>query len=179
MFSISDASVILTGPNFVLIESSCLPCDMSHPLVEIDGQDEGPEEPWERDFLREFLTETYGTVAKAAKAAGVTTDTVRRRERESLRFRQNLATSREILRDTVRYEVLRRALEPSERPVFHQGRQVGVIQEWDTKHLEWVAERLLPEEFHLPTRIESAAHDGDIKFTLELNPGKAEEPPEE
>jgi len=65
-------------------------------------------------------------------------------------------------------------LEPSERPVFHQGRQVGVIQEWDTKHLEWVAERLLPEEFHLPTRIESQG-DSEVEFKLQLNPADDKE----
>lgn len=139
---------------------------MSHPLIEVE--DEGPEQPWERKFLQSFLMETYGTVAKAAKEAGIEAEVVRRRERESPRFRQNLAQCREILRDTVRYEIIRRALEPSVRPVFHQGKQVGEIQEWDTKHLEWVAERLLPEEFHLPTRIESQG-DGEVEFKLQLS----------
>jgi len=141
---------------------------------------EDQEEPWERLFLKAFLTETYGTVSRAAERAGVSPADVRRREKESPRFRSHLATCREVLRDTVRYEILRRALEPTEKPVFHRGTIIGVIQEWDTKHLEWTAERLMPEEFHLPTRLEAGlGKDDEVNFRLELNPGTKEEESED
>lgn len=135
---------------------------MSEELVETP-------ESWERLFLEAYLGE-YGTITKAARAAGVSPKTVQARAKASPAFRARLDAARDVLKDTVRYEILRRALEPSERPVFQRGVLVGVIQEWDNKHLQWVAERMIPEEFHIPTRIEVAGEgEGTVNFKLQLS----------
>jgi len=137
--------------------------DSDHELIEAP-------EPWEKLFLEAFLSkEAYGTVAKAAGIAGVTTADINRRVKESLTFKTQVDAAREVIKGVTRYEVIRRALEPYERPVFQRGELVGYVQEWDNKHLQWVAERMMPEEFHLPTRIEFAGEtDGAINFKLDL-----------
>lgn len=124
---------------------------------------------WERHFFNAFLTK-YGTVAPAAEYAGVTLEMVERRAAESAVFRLQLELCREKLRDTIRHEVIRRALEPERTPVFSKGRVIGYVEKWDNRHLEWVAERLLPEEFHLPSRVE-AGSGGELELKLELGPG--------
>lgn len=127
-------------------------------------------EPWEREFLEAFISSAaYGTVAKAAEAAGINTTMVNNRMKASPGFKMQVDAAKELIRGMTRYEIIRRALEPNEKPVFHRGEIVGHIKEWDNKHLQWVAERMLPEEFHLPTRIEFAGdHDGAINFRLDL-----------
>lgn len=136
---------------------------------ELNALAETPE-PWEKKFLEVFVSSTaYGTVSKAAEAAGVSSRVVEHRAKTSPMFKMQLDAARELIRGMTRYEIIRRALEPSQRPVFHRGEIVGYIQEWDNKHLQWVAERMMPEEFHLPTRIEFAGdHDGAINFKLDL-----------
>lgn len=133
---------------------------------------------WERHFFNSFMT-MYGTVAPAAEYAGVTLEMVEQRLAESSVFRFQLELCREKLRDTIRHEVIRRALEPERVPIITRGKVIGYQEKWDNRHLEWVAERMLPEEFHLPSRTESG-HRGELEFKLELGPGvQAEEDSEE
>jgi hypothetical protein len=81
-----------------------------------------------------------------------------------------------MMNDALEYEAMRRAVEPNERPVFQRGEMVGVIKEYDTKHLEWLLERRMPERYHIPTRIEFAGDgEGVLNFKLELNPGGQKE----
>lgn len=130
---------------------------------------EAPE-PWEKDFLEAFLSkEAYGVVSKAAKIAGITGTDVNMRAKRSESFKLQLEAAREVIKGTVDYEVIRRAIEPYERPIYQRGMLVGYVKEWDNKHLQWVAERLSPEKYHLPTRIEFAGDsDGAINFKLSL-----------
>jgi len=139
---------------------------MTDPFNEIA---ENPE-PWEKPFLEAYISSAaYGTVAKAAEQVGVNTTIVNNRVKVSPNFKLQLDAARELIKGMTRYEIIRRALEPNEKPVFHRGEIVGYIKEWDNKHLQWVAERMMPEEFHLPTRIEFAGdHDGAINFKLDL-----------
>ncbi len=125
----------------------------------------------------------YGIVSKALKRAGV------KKERFYLRLKQDRIfaalweETQEHFKDTLRQEAIRRAIEPNIRPVYQGGIEVGTIAEWDNRHLEWVLERVLPEEFHLPTRVElTAGKDSDFVFrmgeaepALELPPGDTQE----
>lgn len=52
----------------------------------------------------------------------------------------------EKLRGIVRKENVRRALEPTNRPIFQQGELVGYEAKWDNSHLKFVSEKLLAAE---------------------------------
>lgn len=79
-----------------------------------------------------------------------------------------LARAEGMVDELLEFESLRRALEPNERPIFQRGQLVGVVKEWDTRHLEWVLERRMPEKYHLQTRVEFGASDNDVMFKLAL-----------
>lgn len=150
---------------------------MSQEKLEPFDQEDAPQ-PWEKEFLQAY-TENYGVAARAARSIGVHPRAIEMRCKQSPRFKALYEAAQQMVKDTMRYEAMRRALEPTERPVFQRGELVGVIQEWDTRHLQWMLERMIPEEFHLPTRIEfGSGGDGAVNFELklgdsppELNPG--------
>lgn len=130
---------------------------------------------WERHFFHNFLLK-YGTVGAAAETAGVSKQIVEDRIKESEVFAARMEEIKEYLKDMVRQEVFRRAVEPAEIPIYNRGILVGKRLEWDNRHLQWVAERLLPNEFHLPSRVEFQEGDGSLEFKLELGPAKPEDP---
>lgn len=131
-------------------------------------QDEGPPEEWESTFLKAF-TEEYGIEGRAARAAGVHPSAIHRRIKESPRFAMLYASAQRMVDDVLEWEALRRALEPNEKPIFSRGMLVGTVKEWDTRHLEWMLERRMPEKYHLLSRIEFGADKrGEVKFKLEL-----------
>jgi hypothetical protein len=132
-------------------------------------------EPWEKPFFEALINE-YGVLGKAYEAAGVHEKAVKARAKNSPTFKMMLEAATRMTDDVLEYEIMRRAIEPSERPVFQRGQLVGIIKEWDTKHLEWTAERRMPEKYHLPTRVEFAGDgEGVLNFKLELNPGGSSE----
>jgi hypothetical protein len=142
---------------------------MSHSEDEVNlFEDEGPPEAWEKDFL-EALVNEYAIIGKAARAAGVHPNAVESRRKASPRFSALYDAAQKMIDDALEYENVRRALEPNERPIFQRGQLVGVVQEFDTKHLEWLLERRHPEKYHIPTRIEFAGQNADaVKFRLQL-----------
>jgi hypothetical protein len=147
-------------------------------MDELEPIEDTPE-PWEKRFFEAYLND-YGVVGKAANAAGVHPNKIKARAKESPAFKLMYEAAERAVNDMLDFEVMRRALEPSERPVYQRGKLVGVIREWDNRHLEWVAERRMPQKYHLPTRVEFAGDaDGAIAFKLELNPGSQEEDREE
>lgn len=125
---------------------------------------------WERWFLNAFIAR-FGTISQAAEYAGVTETMVEARALEAPEFAANLELCRAQLRDTLRHEAIRRALEPERVPIIYRGRVVEYVEKYDNRHLEWLLERLLPEEFHLPSKIDSSGGDGETVFKLELRPG--------
>lgn len=125
-----------------------------------------PEE-WEKTFFEALLHE-HAVVGRAAEQAGVNLKAVERRRQESPRFAALLDRAERIVDDALEFESIRRALEPNERPVFQRGVLVGVVKEWDTKHLEWVLERRMPEKYHLPSRLELGTGEREVTFKLAL-----------
>lgn len=114
-----------------------------------------PQNDWARTFLQAYADpESLGTISKAAKKAGVTRQTVHNRLKDDLIFKTLYEQAQEELKDIIRKEVMRRAIEPYERPIFQRGELIGHVKEYDNRHLQWVAERLMRDEFHLPTIIE-------------------------
>ena len=137
--------------------------------------DEGPMEEWEKPFLEAYAN-NYGVIGLAAKEVGVSYKAVARRRRDSQRFDAMMRHAESIVHDTLEYEAVRRALEPNERPIFQRGALVGTVKEWDTRHLEWMLERLMPEKYHIQSRIEIGTNQNEVKFKLAL--GDSEPTPE-
>lgn len=137
---------------------------------------EGPPEEWEKPFLEAFVNE-FGIEGKAARAVGIHPNVIRNRVKNSPRFADMYDEAQRMVDDTLEYESVRRALTPSERPVYQRGQLVGVVQEWDTKHLEWLLERRIPERYHIPTLVEfgGKATDGAVKFKLALGDSEPKE----
>lgn len=124
---------------------------------------------WAITFLEAYAgPDAYGTISKAARVAGVHPKAIARRRQDDTVFAELMTQVEDEIRDLVRHEVFRRALEPTERPIFQRGEMVGTIQEYDNRHLEWLAERFMPEEFHLSTKIElsGTAGSGDFEFRM-------------
>lgn len=135
---------------------------------------------WAIPFLEAYTghnknAKAYGIISKAAKPAGVTRQAVEKRIKTDLIFKTLLEQAQEEIKDTVRHEVIRRALEPNKRPIYQRGEMVGEIQEYDNQHLRWVAERMMREEFHLPTIIELTAEGTTGAFTFHM--GENNDPP--
>jgi hypothetical protein len=124
-------------------------------------------EKWEAKFFEALLTE-HAIVGRAAKAAGVSVQVIERRRRESVRFAAMLDRAEAMIDEALEFESLRRALEPNERPIFARGQMVGVIKEWDTKHLEWVLERRMPQKYHLPSIADQGSREANVTFKLAL-----------
>lgn len=124
--------------------------------------EEGPPEEWEIVFIN-ALSDELGVVGQAARKAGVHERTVMRRREESPRFEALYQAAQAAIDDALEYESLRRALEPNERPIFQRGKLVGVVREYDTKHLEWLLERRMPERYNL-NRLDREKDIRDVVF---------------
>lgn len=135
-----------------------------------------PPDDWAHAFLDAYSgPKGYGTLSKSARAAQISVDTVARRRQNDTVFDELMTQAEDQIRDLVRHEVFRRALEPGERPVFQRGEMVTTILEYDNRHLEWLAERFLPEEFHLATKIElTAPGKGPVDFTFRMGDSEEE-----
>lgn len=138
--------------------------------------DEGGYEAyvWERTFFNGFLMR-YGTIGQAAKEAGVTEEIVELRAKAEPVFAKRIEICRKQLREDVDREILRRALEPSREPIIFRGKIIAYKEIWDSAHLRWVAERLSPSKYHLPTIVGEGQGDGELNFRLELNPKEDKE----
>lgn len=133
------------------------------------------------DWAAKFLAawpENYFAVGPTCQAAGVHPRTFHARLKHDSTFAALYDDLVDQAKDAIRSELHRRAIDGIERPVYQGGRVVGSITEYDNKHLEWLAERLMPEEYHLPLRIEFARPDeADFVFRMgesdivELPPG--------
>ncbi len=87
-------------------------------------------------------------------------------------FAAKLLEGKEILSDMLRYEAVRRAIVPVYRPIYQRGELVGHEEVRDNKHLEWMLERLDPEEFNLARKLEVSGKGGKpISFAFSMGEG--------
>lgn len=150
-------------------------------IAAIDALLNNPDD-WAHKFA-EAWPRNYFSLGTTCRAIGINIRRFQTRLRDDPIFAALHEDLANHARDTVRAELTRRALEPSERPVYHKGELVDTILEYDNRHLEWLAERLMPEEFHLPLRVEFARPDdadftfrmGEADHVLELPPGDVQD----
>lgn len=137
---------------------------------------------WARKYV-DAWPKNYFSPQRTCSAIGINHRTFNGRLKSDPIFLQLYEELRETARETVRTELMRRALEPSERPVYHKGELVNTILEYDNRHLEWLAERLMPDEYHLPLIVQFVGGDeadfvfrmGEADAPLELPPGDISE----
>ncbi len=77
--------------------------------------------------------------------------------------------ARDVLYRMLEEESWRLVFEPPQRPVYQRGELVGFEPIVQTKHVEWMLERHLPERYHLATKTELLASGGKgISFTFQM-----------
>lgn len=80
-----------------------------------------------------------------------------------------LLAARHILVDMMRHEAVRRAIVPTQRPIYQRGELLGYEEVRDNKHLEWMLERLDPDEFNLARKLEVTGEGGaPIRFAFNM-----------
>lgn len=127
---------------------------------------------WARKFF-DAWPKNYFSIGRTCDAIGIARRSPKNRCSKDPVFAALYDEMMEQARDTIRYELNRRAIEPSERPIYQGGILVDTVLEYDNRHLEWLAERLMPEEYHLPLRVEFARPD-EADFTFRM--GEADDP---
>lgn len=117
-----------------------------------------------RTFLR-VLSET-GSAAAAARAASphskgdrACASTFREERQRDPIFAQACADAEEAALGRVEEEVMRRAMTPTQRPIFSKGEVVGYTAEYDNRLLVSLARRLNPEGWADRRQVE---HTGSI-----------------
>lgn len=110
----------------------------------------------------------YGTLNASFRHAGITRQNYRTRLENDTVFALLKTEADNELRDAVRHELMNRALNGTQRPIFQRGHLVGHVREVDNRLLMWLAERLIPEEYHLATKFELTGDNapGAFKFAM-------------
>lgn len=94
-------------------------------------------------FLDSFRA--IGNISKAAIAAGVSRKTVYNWLKNSEDFRSRFEDAEEDVRDAVREEIHRRAIEGVDEPVYQRGMLVGHVRKYSDALLIKMAQARLPE----------------------------------
>ena len=95
------------------------------------------------DFLKRLRTSL--NVADAAKRAGIANSTVYRHRQTNARFRAEWDAALKAAVDEVESNVLRRAVEGVEKPVFYRGQQVGSVRSYSDTLAMFVLKAKRPE----------------------------------
>lgn len=153
---------------------------MSEASTELVLQLEQPlaDDDWAHKFFHAYLSSHgRGTISRSAKYAGVHVEAVRRRRANDAIFAALFHQADEILLEALEAESYRRAKDGTLRPIFQAGQRVGFVRDVDNRHLEWLLERLAPEKYHLPTKIEltNPAGGKDRAFTFTMGDRELEQ----
>lgn len=77
--------------------------------------------------------------------------------------------ARDVLYQMLEEEAWRLVFEPPQRPVYQRGELVGLEPMVQTKHIEWMLERHIPERYHVATKTELMGAGGTgISFKFEM-----------
>ncbi len=115
------------------------------------------------DAMVRFLVEysKIGNATKAADFAGIGKTTYKRWLTDEPRFRTLFDEARDESADHLEYEAWRRAVRGVDKPVFHQGVEVGVIKEYSDSLLMFLLRGSRPEKYR--DRVEHTVK-GEIQF---------------
>jgi len=114
-----------------------------HPPSELNNNTDAQRALAQQRFLDSFRA--IGTISKAAVAAGVSRKTVYNWLKNSEDFRSRFEDAEEDVRDAVREEIHRRAIEGVDEPVYQRGMLVGHVRKYSDALLIKMAQARLPE----------------------------------
>lgn len=131
-----------------------------------------PPDDWAWTFINSYLGHdnkgNIGNITKALQAAGRSHDVYRVRKLREPTFAALIQQADQALLDALWSVTLKDAIEGIDRPIFQRGMLVGHVKETDWQTRRWLLERLDPERFHLPTRVELVSGDAPGAFTFQL-----------
>lgn len=80
-----------------------------------------------------------------------------------------ITSARTVLNQMLEEEAWRLVFEPPQRPVYQRGELVGFEPMVQTKHIQFMLERHIPERYHLATKTElSAAGGASVSFAFKM-----------
>lgn len=129
------------------------------------------DESWKPLYLEAFAK--YGVVTHACEAIGISPSTVNRHMNSDPEFAKGVAEAKDIVRDRLRKVLVERAVEGWMEPVYQQGEHVGDIRRFDNKLAMWLAERMMPEDYHLE---EQRLGDDGRSITFKFVLGEKDQP---
>lgn len=144
---------------------------------------------WVHAWITAYTSTHIGNVSASCRAARINRKRYYDRLENDMAFATLVDTANEEIRDAIRSTMLDHALNGVEKPIVARGQIIGYIREYDHRMLMWLAERFMPEEFHLATKFELTGKNlpGAFSFALgeeiingdvrELEPG--DDPDEE
>lgn len=108
-----------------------------------------------RDAFIDALTKR-GNVSEACKASGVARRTVYEWRDADPVFAKMWEDAIDQAADTMEREAWRRAVEGTDKPVFHQGQEVGAIREYSDTLLIFLLKAARPEKYRERQHIEQS-----------------------
>lgn len=102
---------------------------------------------FDADRKARFLTiyRLTGQLQRAARETGISPSTVRAHLKEDLDFRAAADEAYGDFRESVEGEVMRRAIMGWDEPVYQQGMLAGSVRKYDSRLLELLVKRHIPE----------------------------------
>ena len=103
------------------------------------------QHPKKRQFLAAYSE--LGNVSQAAKLVAMDRGNHPRWMREDPEYAEAFAEAKEIACDNLEAEARRRAVEGTEKPVFHNGQVCGTIREYSDTLLIFLLKGAMPEKY--------------------------------
>lgn len=121
---------------------------------------------WQKLFLKAY--EETGYIGYSAAKAGVSRRSVEHCRAKDPIFRKKFKRSARIARSVVADELMRRAVQGVEEPVFQGGKQVGTIRKFSDVCLIFLAKALAPKKFNRAPYRPPEELAGEAEFAIRL-----------
>ena len=110
-----------------------------------NGRPKAAEPDWKPMFLEQL--ETRGAISAAAKAAGVSKQAAYKAAKRDPEFKDAWDEAIETACDAMELEARRRAVDGTDRPVFHAGKVVGHVREYSDQLLIFLLRAHRPQKY--------------------------------
>ena len=118
---------------------------------------------WEALFLASLLTE--GTIAAAAREAGIAYRTVMRKRQKDPAFAEQMRVAQEMHTQALEREMYRRAVEGIEEPIMFRGEVVEKVRRYSDQLLMFALRARRPDVYRESANNVNVAVDGRVQFS--------------